>query len=146
MYHHMARSGFVTGQIRLENNVILTTRLDREFDLILLLQKALYHARIFTHPGMIAAELTRVFQVVGIGKTQKHRDIFVDIDALDEVLSISVPVYNEETVVYAATFKTFLRARPDQVKGQWNQVINKIREEHAAMKVEHRCNEGESNE
>lgn len=142
----MARSGFVTGQIRLENNVVLTTRLDREFDLILFLQKALYHARIFTHPGMIAAELTRVFQVVGIGKTQKPRDIFVDIDALDEVLSISVPVYNEETVVYAATFKAFLRARPDQVKGQWNKVISTLREEHDAMKAEHRSDEVGSNE
>jgi len=138
----MARSGFVTGQIRLENNVILTTRLDREFDLILSLQKALYHARIFTHPDMIAAELTRVFQVVGIGKTEKSRDIFVDIDAVDEVLSISVPVYNEETVVYATTFKTFLRARPDQVKGQWNKVICKIREERDVMKTEHQGNVG----
>jgi hypothetical protein len=95
---------------------------------------------------MIAAELTRVFQVVGIGKTQKARDIFVDIDALDEVLSISVPVNNEEMVVYAATFKTFLRARPDQVKGQWNKVISKIREEQDAMKAEQRCDEVESNE
>ncbi|MCL2460725.1 MAG: hypothetical protein FWF19_05180 [Euryarchaeota archaeon] len=142
----MARSGFVTGQIRLENNVILTTRLDREFDLILSLQKALYHARIFTHPDMIAAELTRVFQVVGIGKTEKSRDIFVDIDAVDEVLSISVPVYNEETVVYAATFKTFLRARPDQVKGQWNKAISKIREERNAMKAEHQGDEVGRNE
>jgi len=142
----MARSGFIIGQIRLENNVILTTRLDREFDLILLLQKALYHARIFTHPSMIAAELTRVFQVVGIGTTQKIRGIFVDIDALDEVLSISVPIYNEERVVYAATFKTFLRARPDQVKYQWNQVISRIRKEHDAMKAEDQCDEVERNE
>jgi len=141
----MARSGFLTGQIRLENNVILTTRLDREFDLILLLQKALYHARIFSHPSMIAAEFTRVFNVVAIGKTQKPRDIFVDIDALDEVLSISVPVFNEETVVYAATFKTFLRARPDQVKGQWNKELSNIREERDKVKAEH-CHEVGNNE
>ena len=131
----MARSGFVTGQIRLENNIILTIRLEREFDLVLLLQKALYHARIFTHPDMIAAELTRVFQIIGIGKTTKYRDIFVDIDAMDEVLSISVLMYDEEVVVYAATFKTFLRARPDQVKWQWNKMVSKIREEHNTKKA-----------
>jgi hypothetical protein len=131
----MARLGFVTGQIRLENDVILTVRVEREFDLILLLQKALYHARIFTHPDMIAAELTRVFQVVSIGKTAKQRELFVDIDAVDEVLTISVPVDNEEAVVYATTFKTFLRDRPDQVKRQWNKVLSAIREERSSMKA-----------
>lgn len=146
MYLHMARSGFVTGQIRLENNVILTVRLEREFDLILLLQNALYHARIFTHPDMIAAELTRVFAVVGIGKTVKQREIFVDIDAVDEVLTISVPVDNKEEVVYATTFKTFLRDRPDQVKYQWNKVLNAIREERAVMKVNEQAQEDKNNE
>ncbi|MDR2855049.1 MAG: hypothetical protein LBV40_02685 [Methanomicrobiales archaeon] len=115
--------------------MILTVRVEREFDLILLLQKALYHARIFTHPDMIAAELTRVFQVVSIGKTAKQRELFVDIDAVDEVLTISVPVDNEEAVVYATTFKTFLRDRPDQVKRQWNKVLSAIREERSSMKA-----------
>jgi hypothetical protein len=142
----MARSGFVTGQIRLENNVILTVRIDREFDLILLLQKALYHARIFTHPDMIAAELTRVFQVVSIGKTRKQREIFVDIDGMDEVLTISVPVDNEEVVVYATTFKTFLRDRPDQVKYQWNKVLSTVREERALMKGDELAQEEKNDE
>jgi hypothetical protein len=137
----MARSGFVAGQIRLENNVILTVRLEREFDLVLLLQKSLYHARIFTHPDMIAAELNRVFQVTGIGMTAKIRDAFVDIDAVDEVLSISVPVQGKETVVYAATFKSFLRERPDQVKAQWNKVAKQIRMEDEALQQQQKKGE-----
>jgi len=142
----MARSGFLTGQIQLENNVILTVRVDREFELILLLQKALYHARIYTHPDTIAAELTRVFQVVGIGKVRKQREIFVDIAAVDEVLTISVPVDKEETVVYATTFKTFLRDRPDQVKYQWNKVLSTTRKERAFMKENEQAQENENND
>jgi len=142
----MARSGFVIGQIRLENNVMLTVRVDREFDLILLLQKALYHARIFTHPDMIAAELTRMFQVVGIGKIGKQREIFVDIDAMDEVLTISVPVDEEEMVVYAATFKAFLRDRPDQVKHQWNKVLSTARKERAFVNESGQAQKDENND
>ncbi len=111
----------LTCQIRLENNIILTIQLHHENDLIRNLQKSLYQSRMYLHPDVIAAEIARECRVTTIGKREGKRDIFVDIDALDTVLSISKRLPDGlEVCVYADTFKEFLKHLPEQIKAEWN--------------------------
>lgn len=120
-------------QIRLENTIILTVQLFHENDLIRNLQKSLYQSRIFSHPDVIAASLVRECSVTGIGKREGERDFFVDIDALDSVLSISKKLTGgQEVCVYANTFKDFLRCRPEQIKAEWNENLRNERIKNAS--------------
>jgi len=115
-------------QIRLENTIILTILLFHENDLIRILQKSLFQSRIFSHPDVIAALLVRECDVTGIGRREGERDFFVDIDALDSVLSISKKLPDgQEICVYANTFKDFLRRRPEQIKAEWNENLRNER-------------------
>ncbi|MBN1166708.1 MAG: hypothetical protein JXA44_06200 [Methanospirillaceae archaeon] len=110
-----------TCQIRLENNIILTIELQREIDLIPILQNSLYRSRMFYHPDLIAADLARNCYVTAIGKKEGVRDIFVDIDAVDAVLSISRRLHTgQEVCVYANTFPDCIRSRPEEMKEEWN--------------------------
>lgn len=110
-----------TCQIRLENNIIITIKLKREIDLIPILQKSLFRSRMFYHPDLIAAELARNSYVTAIGKKEGVRDIFVDIDAVDAVLSISRRLHTgQEVCVYANTFPDCIRLHPEEIKEEWN--------------------------